>query len=81
MAANRSDGQTLLSVAVTVEMLAAIDAKRGTTPRSVFVRESLAAYLHLPASLAAAPDRSGKGGRPKKTVLKPVVEEGKKRRA
>ena len=81
MAAQRTDGQTLIAVAMTVELLAAIDGKRGVTSRSAFVRESLAKYLQIAPELAAAPDRAGKGGRPKKTTLRPVEAEGKKRHA
>ena len=66
--ADRTTGQTLLSVAVSVEMLAAIDEKRGHATRSAFVRESLADHFKISRDLATAPDRTGKGGRPKKPL-------------
>lgn len=50
-------------------MLDAIDDKRGTVTRSAFVRECLAKYLGLDAVFAAAPDRTGKGGRPKASAI------------
>jgi len=53
-------------------MLAEIDEKRGSTSRSVFVRESLCDYLKLPQSLSLAPDRTGKGGRARKLPPAPV---------
>ena len=66
--AYRTTGQMLLSVAVSVEMLAAIDSKRGRATRSAFVRESSADHLKISRDLAIAPDRTGKGGRPKKAL-------------
>jgi hypothetical protein len=64
----RSDGQTLIGVAVDARLLAAIDKKRGVVNRSTFIREMLVDYLRLPKELAAAPDRTGKGGRPRKSA-------------
>ena len=61
----RSPGQALIAVALDEQLLAAIDRKRGTTNRSQFIRESLAKFLGISINLAAAPDRTGKGGRPK----------------
>ena len=65
---SRSPGQTLIGVAVDATFLREIDAKRGGLSRSAFVRMCLAKYLNIPESLAAAPDRTGKGGRPKKEL-------------
>ena len=76
----RSPGQTLLSVAVDAQLLAEIDAKRGLMNRSAFVRECLAKYLGIDLTLAAAPDRTGKGGRPLKSAqptIKAVPGTGK----
>lgn len=76
MSVNATNDQTLLSVAVSRQLLAEIDRKRGTTPRSTFVRECLATYLKIDLRLAAAPDRAGKGGRPKKAVALASVPGG-----
>jgi hypothetical protein len=82
----RATGQTLIGVHLDAEFVAAIDRARGGKSRSQFLREVLFLYvtkecrIHLPENFMHAPDRAGKGGRPKKTVLKPL-EEGKKRRA
>ena len=69
MSENQTKDQTLLSVAISRQLLAEIDRKRGTTSRSAFVRESLASFLKIDLHLAAAPDRTGKGGRPPKRKL------------
>lgn len=66
MVKTRSDGQTLVAVALDQRLLDAIDKKRGNMNRSAFIREALVAQFNLPAHLAAAPDRTGKGGRPPK---------------
>jgi hypothetical protein len=64
----RSPGQVLIGVAVDAKLLAEIDARRGTMNRSAFVRESLAKYLQIDLTLAAAPDRTGKGGKSRKPI-------------
>lgn len=64
----RSDGQTLVAVALDQRLLDEIDRRRGGVNRSAFIRESLVAHYKLPAHLAAAPDRTGKGGRPPKPM-------------
>lgn len=74
---SRSPGQTLIGVAVDSVFLAQIDAKRGSQSRSAFVRMCLANYLQLPEALAAAPDRTGKGGRPKKAAKLLLVDKSK----
>jgi hypothetical protein len=61
----RSDGQTLLTVAVDQNLLEAIDAKRRHENRSAFVRRVICEHLNIDLALSAAPDRTGKGGRPK----------------
>jgi len=65
----RAPGQMLLSVAIDQQMLAEIDARRGLSNRSAFVRECLAKFLGVDLALAAAPDRTGKGGRRKKPEI------------
>jgi hypothetical protein len=62
----RSPGQTLIAVALDKNFLEEIDRKRGTMNRSQFIRESLARHLGVSLVHAAAPDRTAKGGRPKK---------------
>ena len=53
----------MIAVALDEQLLASIDERRGGTNRSAFVRESLAKYLGVSMNLAAAPDRTKKGGR------------------
>ena len=76
--------QKMIGVRVDDELLEEIDRVRGAMSRSDFVR--MAAYnalkeagSELPESVTAAPDRAGKGGRPKKAsgvalVREPSVE-------
>lgn len=79
----RSDGQTLLTVAVDQNLLAAIDSKRGFENRSAFVRRVICEHLKIDLSLSAAPDRIGKGGKPtharkaKENDLPQVAEGGR----
>ncbi len=63
----RSPGQTLIGVAVDEKLLQAIDLKRGGMTRSAFVRQAIGNFLGVSGELLDAPDRTGKGGRPKKT--------------
>ena len=63
--------------------LAEIDRVRGGRSRSDFLREALFEHLkragvHLPEALKHGPDRTGKGGRPRKTSLKPMKEKNSK---
>jgi hypothetical protein len=80
----RASGQTLIGCHLDADFVAAIDKARQGKSRSQFLREVLFWYvtkecrINLPAHLMHAPDRTGKGGRPKKLV---AVEEGKKKRA
>lgn len=82
----RAAGQSLVGCHVSSEFLDEIDRARRGKSRSDFLREALYDQLKrmgytLPEALKFAPDRTGKGGRPKKAVLSPVEAEGKKRRA
>lgn len=71
----RASGQTLIGCHLNEEFVAAIDAARGSKSRSQFLREALYLYLRdhhrrdLPERLKHAPDRKGKGGRPRKIVV------------
>lgn len=67
MSKPRSPGQTLIGVAVDEKLLAAIDKKRGGLTRSAFVRQAIGNFLGVAGDLLNAPDRTGKGGRPRKT--------------
>jgi hypothetical protein len=74
--------QQLIALRVDSKLLAEIDDKRGRLSRSEFLRNAVYAELQemgstLPASITAAPDRAGKGGRPKKVVdiPRPLVAE------
>jgi len=58
---------------VDAEFLAEIDRARGGKSRSDFLREAIYNYLRslgykVPESLKYAPDRTGKGGRPRKAI-------------
>lgn len=71
MPGQRKEGQKLIGCHVEEEFAAAIDAARKGKGKSDFFREALYFYLEslgykLPENLKFAPDRSGKGGRPKK---------------
>lgn len=55
-----------------------IDAARGGKSRSEFLREAIHSYMcckgrELPESFKYAPDRAGKGGRPRKQPVEPTV--------
>jgi hypothetical protein len=58
------------------DFLAAIDKARGARSRSQFLRDALYHYLTdvckvtLPEAVTHAPDRAGKGGRPRKSAEK-----------
>lgn len=54
---------------------------RATFIRDAVLKEMARRGIHLSASYKSGPPRSGKGGRPKKTALRPVEAEGKKRHA
>lgn len=67
----RAPGKSLVGCHVDDTFLAAIDQARGGKSRSDFLREAIHAYLakkgyELPESLKYGPDRTGKGGRPRK---------------
>lgn len=79
----RASGQSLIGCHVDAQFLAEIDAARGGKSRSDFLREALYDYLKklgydLPPAWKYAPDRTGKGGRPKK-FLTAVPGAGKKK--
>lgn len=52
-------------MAVDEKLLRAIDKRRGGLTRSAFVRQAIGNYLGVSGELLNAPDRTGKGGRPK----------------
>lgn len=69
----RAAGKSLVGCHIDDEFLAAIDQARGGKSRSDFFREAIFDYLKtlgikLPETLKYAPDRTGKGGRPKKVI-------------
>jgi len=68
VAKKRSAGQTLIGVAIDESLLAQIDRARGESSRSAFVRQALGKYLGLSGAITQAPDRAGKGGRPRKVA-------------
>ena len=78
----RASGQTLIGCHLDAEFVDAIDRARGGKSRSQFLREVLYWYvtqkcsIALPSHLMHAPDRAGKGGRPRK-----ASNEGKARKA
>jgi hypothetical protein len=70
----------MIGVRVDDVLLAEIDRVRGDMSRSDFVRRAafdalLSAGSDLPKSVVAAPDRAGKGGRPKKDTVSLVAED------
>lgn len=74
---SKTERQQLIALRVDADLLAEIDAKRGRVSRSEFLRNAVYAELQslgtdLPASVTAAPDRAGKGGRPRKIVEMPM---------
>jgi hypothetical protein len=70
----RATGQTLIGCHLDGDFVEAIDRARHGKTRSQFLREALFGYLQnecgikLPRSIMYAPDRAGKGGRPKKVI-------------
>lgn len=68
---NRSKGQTRLTMTLSLELLAELDAARGLTSRSEFIRLSLAEKLDLDETMVAPPDRVGVGGKPSHKPNKP----------
>ena len=75
----RSDGQTTLTVTLSEDLLAALNVARGGLSKSAYVRAALVEKLNLSSSMAQAPDREGKGGKPSHRVpapMKLVAEEG-----
>lgn len=68
----RATGQTLIGCHLDAEFVTAIDTARAQRTRSQFLREALYTYLRetchmeIPSHLMYAPDRAGKGGRPRK---------------
>ncbi len=80
----RAAGQSLVGCHVSSEFLSEIDRARGGKSRSDFLREALYDHLKrmgytLPEAAKFAPDRSGKGGRPKKIALTAVPGTGVKK--
>lgn len=83
MPGKRAPGQVFIGFPVDAELLAAIDKQRGPKSRSLFIREAIFKDLEemgvgLSPQIVRAPDRVGKGGRPKKIVPPPpamVAEE------
>lgn len=78
----RANGQVLIGCHVDAAFAAAIDRARGGKSRSDFLREALFSYLAscgitIPEALKYAPDRTGKGGRPKKPSIAAVPGVGK----
>jgi hypothetical protein len=81
--------QTLIAIRLDPELLAAVDVKRSVArqSRSEFIREAIYNAVKGTGSVSRdliyPQDRVGasKGGRPKKTVLKPLEEGKVKRRA
>lgn len=74
---SKTERQQLIALRVDAALLAEIDAKRGRVSRSEFLRNAVYAELQsqgteLPASVTAAPDRAGKGGRPRKAAAIPL---------
>ncbi len=81
----RAAGKSLVGCHVDAAFLAEIDRARGGKSRSDFLREALYEHLkalgiQIPERLKHAPDRSGKGGRPKKANLASLRDEGKKQK-
>jgi hypothetical protein len=79
VADGKDSRQQLIALRVDPQLLAEIDAKRGRKSRSEFLRDAVYAELEaqgtsLPSSITAAPDRAGKGGRPKKVVEMPPAQ-------
>lgn len=80
--------QKAVLIMMDENFLAEIDAaypRLGYSDRATFIREAILKLMafhgyNLPVSYKAAPSRAGKGGRPKKSTLKPVSDEGKTRR-
>lgn len=88
MAGVRSDGQKQVIVMMREVFLAKIDAavpRMGFNDRASLIREAVFQMIKSEVNVApeekTAPGRAGKGGRPKKTALRPVEAEGKKRLA
>jgi hypothetical protein len=77
----RATGQTLIGCHLDADFVAEIDAARGVRTRSQFLRDALFFYLcekcgrRIPDSWRYAPDRAGKGGRPRKVVQEPKAAE------
>lgn len=78
----RGQDQKLVSFQLDERLLRALDdAARGGVGRSAVVREAIYKHLiergyELPPTVKNAPDRLGKGGRPRKVVeMKKVAED------
>jgi hypothetical protein len=72
-----------IGLPVDAELLAAIDKQRGPKSRSLFIREAIYKDLDemgvgLSPDIVRAPDRVGKGGRPKKILSMPPAMVAKK---
>jgi hypothetical protein len=84
MANQRAEGKTLVGCHVEEAFLNEIDDARGGMSRSDFLRKALYAYLTeklgktIPSELQFAPDRAGKGGRPRKSPLKALPSDVKR---
>lgn len=80
----RAAGKSLVGCHVDDAFLAVIDQARGGKSRSDFLREAIFEFLRqkgftLEDRLKYAPDRTGKGGRPRQSPLK--MAEGKRKQA
>lgn len=69
MANKRASGQALLGFWADPELALRVDAARGHSSRSQFLRDALAEKLanlgiDVPRGMVVAPDRAGKGGQP-----------------
>lgn len=80
----RAPGKSLVGCYVDDAFAAEIDHAREGKSRSDFLREVIFDYLEesgftLKKEWKFAPDRAGKGGRPKKSVLRAVEIDGEKK--
>jgi hypothetical protein len=69
----RDPNQVFIGAFLDRELVFALDSGRGSLSRSAFVREALVEKLQrcgvrVRAGISDAPDRTGKGGRPRKAA-------------
>jgi hypothetical protein len=74
MPGKRADGQILIGAALDAGMIATMDKLRGGVTRSQYVRQAIAEKMQaegykVPQEWIYAPDRTGRGGRPKKSEM------------